>query len=123
MINKEEVLFYHRQLIRRFGGSDGVRSHELLESAIGRAYQTFGGQDLYASAVEKAAALGESIIKNHPFVDGNKRTGYAMMRLLILESGQDLNANEEDKYQFVIRISTGKLDYDAILDWLKTHLI
>ena len=123
MINKEEVLFYHRQLIRRFGGSDGVRSHELLESAIGRAYQTFGGQDLYASAVEKAAALGESIIKNHPLVDGNKRTGYAMMRLLILESGQDLNANEEDKYQFVIRISTGQLDYDAILDWLKTHLI
>jgi death on curing protein len=106
-------------LIRKFGGSEGVRAEELLLSAIHRPFQTFGGEDLYPDAV----SIGESIIKNHPFVDGNKRTGYALMRLLILESNQDLAASEDETYDFVISISKGELDVDQIKAWLSSKLM
>lgn len=121
MISIEEVLFYHHQLIRAFGGSAGVRDRNLLESAIYRPFQSFGGEDLYKSPIEKAAAIGESIIKNHPFIDGNKRTGYAMMRLILLDQGLDIEADEETKYQFVIEVSMGKLSFEEMCEWLKVR--
>lgn len=122
MISVEEVLFYHYRLIQEFGGTDGVRSQDLLESAIHRPFQTFGGEDLYPSSLHKAAALVESLVKNHPFIDGNKRTGFAMMRLLLLEGGLDIKADEDEKYQFVISISTSQLDFEDILTWLHEHV-
>lgn len=79
MISKGEVLRFHQLSIARYGGADGVRDEGLLESAIARPYQTFGGDDLYQTVYEKAAAMMESIIINHPFVDGNKRTGFLAM--------------------------------------------
>lgn len=121
MISIDEVLFYHHALIQRFGGTEGVRSRDLLESAIYRPFQTFGGEDLYPSAIHKAAAVLESIVRNHPFIDGNKRTGYAMMRLILLEAGLDIQVDEEEKYQFVISISTGQLEYEQIVEWLQAH--
>ena len=65
--------------LKDFGGSSGVRDIGLLESAIARPFQTFGGEDLYHSPFAKAAAVAESLIINHPFVDGNKRTGIIVM--------------------------------------------
>ena len=82
MIKLSEALQIHNILIEKFGGSKGVRDEGALKSAISRPYQTFDGNDLYASIVQKAASLIESILVNHPFVDGNKRTGYVLMRLL-----------------------------------------
>ena len=76
MITKEIVLRLHTLSIAQFGGSHGTRDEGLLESAIARPYQTFGGNDLYPTVFEKAAAIAESIVINHPFVDGNKRTGF-----------------------------------------------
>ena len=118
-----EILKIHTILVEEFGGSDGVRDNQLLESAINRPYQTFDGQDLYPSALEKAAAILESIVKNHPFVDGNKRTGYVLARLILMEAGLDINADQATKYQFVIDISINKLDYDQIKEWLLIHHI
>ncbi|MEQ8688674.1 MAG: Fic family protein [Imperialibacter sp.] len=83
MISEQEVLGIHSILIERFGGSNGVRDIGLLQSALGRPYQTFDGGELYPTAIDKAAAvLVESIVKNHLFIDGNKRTGYVLARLL-----------------------------------------
>ena len=76
MISLKEVLYLHEQSIKDFGGSHGIRDHGLLESAIERPNATFGGEELYPTIFLKAAALLESIVKNHPFVDGNKRTGW-----------------------------------------------
>lgn len=118
----EDVLSIHKTLIDRFGGSHGVRDKSLLESAIQRPYSTFDGKDLYPSTQEKASALIESILINHPFVDGNKRTGYTLFRLLILNDGLDISATEEQKYKFVIGIASGELKYDSILKWIQTHL-
>ena len=85
---------------------------------MNRPYQTFDGQELYPSPVDKAAAIIESIVKNHPFVDGNKRTGYVLARLLLMNEQRDIHAHQEDKYQFVISISTGELNFDQIKEWL-----
>ena len=75
MILIEDVLMIHENSIKDFGGSRGVRDVGLPESAIARPFQTFGGEDLYPSPFAKAAAVGESLIINHPFIDGNKKQG------------------------------------------------
>jgi death on curing protein len=87
-----------------------------LESAIARPYQSFGGQDLYPSCFEKSAAIGESIIMNHPFIDGNKRTGYVLMETVLRIEGFRINAPDELLYQFIIDITTGKKRFEEIVD-------
>ncbi len=79
MISLDDILELHKRSIQDYGGASGIRDIGLLESAIARPFQIFEDKDLYMSPYEKAAALGESIIANHPFVDGNKRTGVAAM--------------------------------------------
>jgi death-on-curing protein len=104
MISEKEVLEIHAILIERFGGSNGVRDMNLLNSALNRPYQTFDGKELYPTPIDKAAAIIESIVKNHPFIDGNKRTGYVLARLLLMNTQLDIYAEQEQKYQFVISI-------------------
>uniref|UniRef100_UPI0025E8A41E type II toxin-antitoxin system death-on-curing family toxin n=1 Tax=uncultured Flavobacterium sp. TaxID=165435 RepID=UPI0025E8A41E len=94
----------------------------LLESALGRPYATFEGIDLYETDVDKAAAILESIVINHPFVDGNKRTGYVLMRLLLMQSGFDIIVSQDDKYTFVIEVTEGKHTIDSIKSWINQHL-
>lgn len=121
MILVEEVEKLHAFLINRFGGSHGIRDRETLLSALSRPYQTFDGSDLYETIHQKAASLIESILINHPFIDGNKRTGYTLMRLLLLQSGFDITASQENKYEFVINIASGAVKYANILNWLKEN--
>jgi death-on-curing protein len=80
MISFKETEEIHQILIGEFGGSQGIRDKEALSSALARPFQTFDNKDLYTTPVHKAASLIESILINHPFVDGNKRTGYVLMR-------------------------------------------
>ena len=82
MIKLEDVLKIHKLLIDQFGGSHGVRDKSSLNSAINRPFATFDQQELYPEPMDKAAAILESIVTNHPFIDGNKRTGYVLARLL-----------------------------------------
>lgn len=89
MISLEEVLQLHKNSIRDFGGSPGIRDISLLESAVIRPFQQFEKIELYPSAFEKAAEILQSIIKNHPFVDGNKRTGFLAAYALLYK--HDLN--------------------------------
>ena len=121
MISLSEILKLHELSIQKYGGSHGVRDEGLLDSAIARPFQTFGGEDLYASAIEKAAAIAESLIINHPFVDGNKRAGFLAMLAVLKMGKKNLIANEEDTYQFTITISTGAIRFDQIVEWLKNN--
>jgi death-on-curing protein len=123
VIGLEDVLYQHSTIIAATGGSDGVRDVEILKSAISRPFQTFDGKDLYPAIIEKAAALLESLLQNHPFVDGNKRTGYSVMRTFLIVNGWDIDASEDEKYNFVVSIASGEKNYDDILDWLITHHI
>ena len=122
MIKIEVVLGVHKVLIKKYGGANGVRDRRLLESAIKRPYQTFDGKELYETSESKAAAMIESIIKNHPFVDGNKRTGYAMMRLVLMKDEKGIQANQKEKYEFVIKIASSKIDYEEIRDWINEKI-
>ena len=117
----KQVLYLHQEIMERSGGSAGVRDQGLLESAVYRPQASFGGEDLYPDLFSKAAALGHSIIKNHPFVDGNKRTGFEAMRLLLRLNGYDIQASLNAKFGFVLAIAEGKLKEQAIADWLKHH--
>jgi len=121
MISIKEAQQIHKILIDTFGGAQGVRDISALESALKRPFQTFDNKELYPTAIDKAAALAESILNNHPFIDGNKRTGYVLMRLLLLQNGQDIHASEQDKYDFVISIASGKMRLEEIASWLEKH--
>ena len=118
MISTKEVLKIHKLLIDQFGGSHGMRDKSSLNSAINRPFATFDQQELYPEPVDKAAAILESIVTNHPFIDGNKRTGYVLARLLLLKSGLDLKATQEEKYEMVIAVSKGELKYEHIRNWM-----
>lgn len=117
-----QILFLHKRVIETSGGSQGVRDQGLLESAVYRPQASFGGADLYPDLFSKAAALGHSIIKNHPFVDGNKRTGFEAMRLLLRMNGFDLRAGEDRKFDFVLKIASDpETDEHHVTQWLQRH--
>ncbi len=118
MIATEEAVYVHNILIAQFGGSSGIRDYGALAAALARPFQTFAGNELYPDVLSKAAALIESILTNHPFVDGNRRTGYVLMRLLLKKSGIDINVGEDEKYAFVIKIARGEMHHSDILSWL-----
>ena len=122
MIPVKEVEQIHKLLINTFGGSHGIRDSSALESALTRPFQTFEQKELYPTLVGKAASLIESILVNHPFIDGNKRTGYVITRLFLINNGADIDATQDEKYEFVIRIASGKMDFDQIAEWLSKHL-
>lgn len=114
MIEIDEIIKIHNIIIEKFGGLRGVRDKNALDSAINRPYATFDNKELYPTIVEKASAIIESVIINHPFIDGNKRMGYILMRLMLIENSKDIEATQEEKYKFVIGISTGKLKIPGI---------
>lgn len=118
MILEEDILALHEYSVRDFGGAADLRDRDLLLSAIARPYQTFDGKDLYATPYEKAAALGESLIINHPFLDGNKRTAFLAMLALLYEHKIEFCGDDSETYNFVIAMSAGEKDFDLIVDWL-----
>ncbi len=121
MILLDDIIKVHQYSIDHYGGSTGLRDKGSLESALARPFQTFGRSDLYPLIVEKAAALGESLIINHPFVDGNKRTGFLAMIALLRGGDFFLTATNDAAYDFCIKISTGEIKFDKIAEWLKNN--
>jgi death-on-curing protein len=83
---------------------------------------TFGGNDLYPSLVEKAAALGFSLIQNHPFTDGNKRTGHAIMALFLIMNGYKINASIDEQVDIILSVASGNLQREGFTTWLVSHV-
>jgi death on curing protein len=123
MITVKEVEEIHKTLIDSFGGSHGIRDFAALDAALARPFQTFDGKELLPTPIQKVAALIESILINHPFIDGNKRTGYVLMRLLLMRYNLDLNADQTEKYDFVISIASGHQNFENIVAWLNKHVV
>ena len=122
MITVPFAIYAHNTLIDEFGGSKGVRDMPGLEAALNRPFVTFDGQDLYATPTEKAAALLESLIINHPFVDGNKRIAYTLTELLLVKYNIRLEASFEEKYPMVIAASCGEIRFEEIKTWLESKI-
>lgn len=122
MIKIEEVINIHDILIDKFGGSHGIRDYNALESAINTPFMTFDQKELYPSQSEKAAALIESLISIHPFLDGNKRIGYVLMRYFLLRNGFDISTSQSEKFEFVIKIAQGQLNFEQINNWISDKI-
>ena len=120
-ISIDEAIAINEKLVKIFGGSSGVRDLVLLQSALARPQATFGEMDLYPDIFTKATALIQSIILNHPFLDGNKRTAITCCTRFLNRNGYVFKLPVEDTVDFVIDISSKSISFEEIIDWIKTN--
>jgi death-on-curing protein len=121
-IELETALAIHKRQIAEHGGSDGVRDEGLLSSALARAKNVLAYSD-DADIAALAAAYAYGIAKNHPFIDGNKRTALVVMRTFLAVNGHDIHASQEDKYIAFLSLADGSLDEDELIQWIRSRLI
>jgi death on curing protein len=119
----DEVLELHRLVVEQSGGATGLRDLGALESAVAQPCMTFGGQDLYPTVVEKASALGFSLIGNHPFLDGNKRVGHAAMETFLVLNGHELSAAVEEQEAVVLGVAAGTVRREQFTEWVRGRVI
>jgi death-on-curing protein len=117
-----EVLALHHRLIQDSGGPDGVRDFGLLESAVAQPLGAFGGEDLYPSLIEKAAALAYSLVSNHPFVDGNKRVAHAAMAVFLILNGYEIECPTDEQEAFWLELAAGERSRAELVKWLSQHV-
>lgn len=117
----EQVLFIHARLINETGGSHRLRDLNLLESAIARPRATFDDKELYPDMFLKAAALLDSLVNNHPFVDGNKRTGITSAVLFLQANGWRLTVDRVELEEFTLQVATSHPDIPILADWFHQH--
>lgn len=118
-----ETLEIHIRIIAQSSGAFGILNLGALESALAQPQMTFNGIDLYPTVVEKAAALGFSIIQNHPFVDGNKRVGQAAMEIFLVLNGYEIAASVDEQETLILKIASGQLDQAGLTAWLCDHTV
>lgn len=123
ILSKSQILMMHKELINETGGLDGIRYKGLLDSAISVPFQKFNNQDLFPTIQQKAARLGYGIIKNHAFVDGNKRIGAHTMLIFLAINGIELDYTQEELYTIILDIADNKLELADLTKWIIKHQI
>ena len=118
-----QVLLLHQRLIEQSGGTSGTRDQNALESALAQPKMTFEGKELYLTLAEKAAALCYSLISNHPFVDGNKRIGHAVMEVFLVINGYEIAAAIDEQEEIMLKLASSKMERSDFIDWLKDKII
>jgi death on curing protein len=118
-----EIVELHRRAIMQAGGSEGIRDRHALYSAAGQPLQTFGGEDLYPTLIDKAAALGFFLCRNHPFVDGNKRVAHASLEVTLFMNGFELSASIDEQEQVMLDAAAGRIDREAFTAWVQGHAV
>lgn len=119
----EEIISLHAKVIAQSGGGSGLRERAALETAVAQPEMTFGGEDLYPTVTDKAAALGHSLIQNHPFVDGNKRIGHAAMEVFLLLNGYEINTPVDEQEEIILSVASGRVSRAEFTEWLRQHVI
>ena len=122
-ITLEQLITFHKKIINSTGGSDGIRDRSLLESAIFKAEQTFDGQDLYVGVVKKTSVIAFSLIKNHGFIDGNKRVGVAVLLLLLKINGLQIRYTQQELIEIGLKTAEGLLNEEDIESWIMRHQV
>lgn len=117
-----EVIEIYRRIMQQSGGAVGIRDMGALESAVAQPRMSFDTTDLYPTLVEKASALGYSLIQNHPFIDGNKRIGHAAMEVFLVLNGQEIDASVHEQVTIILQVASSQIGRDAFTNWLRTHL-
>ena len=119
----DEITRLHTRLIKQTGGIDGLRDTGGLESAVHQPQASFGGEDLYPTLEEKAAALGFSLINNHAFLDGNKRIGHAAVEVFLMLNGYQISADVDIQEELVLGVAAGHTSQDELAQWLAQHVV
>ncbi|MBE6087950.1 MAG: type II toxin-antitoxin system death-on-curing family toxin [Clostridium beijerinckii] len=119
-LSKEQMMYLHSMAIKKTGGLDGIRDEGLLDSALNSPFQSFAGEELYPSIQSKAARLGFSIIKNHPFLDGNKRIGILAMMVFLDINGIEISCSDEDIIDLGLGVASGKYNAEYMTEWIIT---
>ena len=114
------VLDFHAEQLALFGGADGVRDIGLLESALARPINKYAYRETDLAAL--AAAYGFGVARNHPFVDGNKRTALASMIVFLGLNGMDLDAPQESATAIVLGLAAGEISEEALASWIAAHI-
>jgi death-on-curing protein len=117
-----EVLYLHEAILAATRGALGVRDLGALESAVAQPLASFSGRELYPSAAEKAAALCFSLVANHPFIDGNKRTAHASMEAFLMLNGFHIEASVDDQEQLMVGLATGSISRERLVSWLQARI-
>lgn len=120
-LTPQQVLAIHDQAIRKFGGSHGIRDVGLIESAVARPQASYAGEDLYRDIFDKTAALLQSLLKNHPFIDGNKRTALSSAGIFLKMNGYILQNKHKEEVEFAIKVDNEHLSLEQITSWLKKN--
>ena len=122
-LSKSQVLLIHDQLISETGGSSGLRDEGILDSALNAPFQTFSGEDVYPSLQQKAARLRFGLVKNHPFVDGNKRIGAHVMLVFLALNGIELQHSQTELSDVILQLAAGEIEATDLLHWILAHQI
>ena len=122
-LTKAQILQLHSDLIQTFGGTEGIRDEDLLDSALNAPFQTFSGQDVYPSLHQKAARLGYGLICNHAFLDGNKRIGAHVMLVFLALNNLEIRYTQEELIRVVLDVASGNASSEDLAQWLYEHQI
>lgn len=121
ILSKEQILTLHSTLIAETGGSDGIRDENLLESAISAPFQTFDNAEIFPSIQQKAARLGYGLIKNHAFIDGNKRIGTHVMLVFLALNKIELDYTQKELSDTILKVAADEYMFDDLLKWILDH--
>ncbi len=122
-ISKEQILSIYKDINKEFGGKYGIRDDSLLESSINTPFLTFDGKDLYPDMVSKSARLAYGIIRNHPFLDGNKRMGTHLMLIFLELNNIRISYSDNEMVDLIVSVAEGKADAEWLNAWLGDHIL
>ncbi|MCU6791962.1 type II toxin-antitoxin system death-on-curing family toxin [Paenibacillus sp. WQ 127069] len=122
-VTVEQIVIFHRKIVNVTGGSDGIRDRTLIDSALNKAILTFDGKELYEGLIRKIAVISYALIKNHGFVDGNKRIGVATMLLLLTLNDITINYSQSELIDLGLRVAEGLLKEEDIEHWILKHQV
>ena len=120
-VTADDVILIHSRIIQTTGGIEGLRDRAGLEAAIAAPLQSFGGEDLFPSEIEKIARIGFGLASNHAFLDGNKRIGAMMTQLLLKWNGYQLRLKPGELADMFIAIADGTSNVQDLLNWIQEH--
>lgn len=121
-LHKQQILKLHNRIINEFGGIHGIRDERLLVSALANPLQTFAGLDLYPTCVDKAVQLCYGLIKNHPFLDGNKRIALHSMLILLSINGLKIEIAHDELIDIIFKVADGSFNSSDLLQLLKEKI-
>lgn len=118
-LDKKNLLTFHENQLKTYGGISGIRDEGLLDSALEQPEASFGGVYMHSDIFHMAAAYGYHICQNHPFLDGNKRTALIAMYMFLFVNGYQIALDKKSLYALVMGVANGEIDKDQLADFLR----